>query len=67
METQTPGQIIDRFGGTGEVARIFGIKAPSVSEWRTSGIPPARLMYLRLLRPDVFAQMDNAGTKKEAA
>ena len=51
---QDPNIIIDRLGGTSEVARIFGIQPPSVSEWRSFGIPDARLMYLRLARPDVF-------------
>lgn len=49
-----PNLIIDALGGTSEVAKICGVKPPSVSEWRDSGIPRARLMYLRLLRPDVF-------------
>lgn len=45
---------IDALGGTAAVARMFGIKQPSVTKWRYSGIPPARLMYLRVVRPDVF-------------
>lgn len=49
-------KIIDALGGTSEVARICDVKPPSVSEWRDKGIPAARLMYLRLLRPDVFEQ-----------
>lgn len=59
--------LIDKLGGTTEVARIFGIKPPSVSEWRVSGIPKARLMYLRLLRPDVFDQEHNSTTERAAA
>lgn len=53
---KTPSQIIDALGGTGEVARMCRIKPPSVSLWRSGGIPPARLQYLRLLRPDVFSE-----------
>lgn len=49
-------KIIDALGGTNEVARLCGIKPGSVSGWRVSGIPQARLMYLKLLRPDVFEQ-----------
>lgn len=48
--------IIDAFGGASEMARIFDITPQAVSQWRTSGIPNARLMYLRLLRPDVFGK-----------
>lgn len=48
-------QIIDALGGTAETARICEVSMPSVSEWRSKNhIPAARLMYLRLLRPDVF-------------
>lgn len=39
---------------------------PSVSEWRTKNkIPPARMMYLRLLRPDLFG--GQRGTERKAA
>ncbi len=55
MENLTASEIIDRLGGTTEVARICRIKPPSVSEWRASGIPPARRQFLELLRPEVFA------------
>ena len=48
-------EIIDKLGGTAEVARICEVKQGSVSEWRTAGIPRARLMYLKVIRPDVFA------------
>lgn len=47
-------QIIDALGGTNEVARLCEVTAQAVSQWRTDGIPPARLMFLKLLRPDVF-------------
>lgn len=45
--------IIDSLGGTVEVARICGIKPPSVSEWKTNGIPWPWLMYFSQIRPDV--------------
>lgn len=48
-------KLINELGGTAEVARICGVKQPSVSDWRKYGIPKARLMYLQLLRPDVFS------------
>lgn len=54
MENLTASEIIDRLGGTTEVARICRIKPPSVSEWRASGIPPARRQFLELLRPEAF-------------
>lgn len=51
---RTDSELIDALGGTSAVARLFDIKPPSVSNWRTVGIPKARLMYLRLSRPDLF-------------
>lgn len=50
----TDSQIIDEFGGTSKVAEIFHITTGAVSQWRSEGIPDARLMYLKLLRPEVF-------------
>lgn len=48
-------KIIDALGGTVVVAGMFEITAGAVSQWRaTNEIPKARLMYLRLARPDVF-------------
>ncbi len=47
-------QIIDTLGGTAAVARMFKIKQPSVSEWRKTGIPSARLQFLEVVRPDIF-------------
>jgi DNA-binding transcriptional regulator YdaS (Cro superfamily) len=55
MNTQKSSQIIDRLGGTSEVAKLFGIKPPSVCRWRKSGIPPAREFSLRLMYPELFA------------
>jgi hypothetical protein len=50
-------QIIDALGGTSAVARLCEIRPPSVSGWLARGrIPKARLMYLKLARPDVFGK-----------
>lgn len=51
----TADEIIDALGGTSETARICQVKDPSVSEWRRNGIPRARLMFLKLARPEVFS------------
>jgi len=50
-----PNIVIDRLGGTTAVAKICDVKPPSVHEWRSAGIPKARLQYLRLAYPDAFA------------
>ena len=47
-------RIIDAIGGTGEVAKLCEVLPSAVSQWRYDGIPRARMMYLRLVRPDVF-------------
>lgn len=47
-------KLIDLLGGTGEVAKLCDVTVGAVSQWRKSGIPKARLMYLRVVRPDVF-------------
>lgn len=51
--------IIDTLGGTNEVARICEVSAQAVSQWREDGIPKARLMFLRVIRPDVFEKASN--------
>lgn len=55
--------IIDKLGGTAHVARMFRIKQASVSEWRNKGIPPARVMYLEVVHPELFAA-ENSSTPK---
>lgn len=42
----TPNELIDKLGGTTAVARLLGIKAPSVHAWRTGGIPDDKLIRL---------------------
>ena len=60
MRDMDANQIIDALGGTAETARICEVSMPSVSEWRSKNhIPAARLMFLRLLRPDVFSELDS--------
>jgi hypothetical protein len=63
METK-PSQVIDRLGGTVETARLCQVSKGAVSQWRTNGIPQAREMYLRAVRPDAFDQTDD---QKQAA
>lgn len=58
------GDIIDSLGGTVEVSRLCNVTKGAVSQWRENGIPEARLMYLKLARPDVF---EPATTEQKAA
>jgi hypothetical protein len=52
-------EIIDALDGTSEVAKLCNVTTGAVSQWRTHGIPEARLMYLKLARPDVFKDDDD--------
>ena len=47
----TDSEIIDTLGGTSAVAEMLGIKPPSVSEWRSTGIPENRKHTLSLMFP----------------
>lgn len=48
-------KVIDDLGGTAEVAKLCNVSMAAISQWRENGIPDARLMYLKVIRPDVFA------------
>lgn len=54
IRAMDPKTVIKNLGGTLAVARLFGIKPPSVSEWKRKGIPSARLQYIALARPDAL-------------
>lgn len=62
-----PNEIIDALGGTFRVAKLCEVRPPSVSDWRKYGIPRARMMFLRIARPEVFKKLDAQGAKKTAA
>lgn len=47
-------RIIDILGGTVAVAEMFGTTPQAVSQWRSRGLPPARELYLRDMRPDLW-------------
>lgn len=49
----TASDIIDALGGPSEVARICECSRQAVCQWRDKGIPKARLMFLKLVRPDL--------------
>ena len=69
MNTEpSASELIDRLGGTFKTAELFDLAPPSVSEWRARNcIPKARLMYLRLARPDIFQPAPRETPSREAA
>lgn len=57
-EVHPDSDLIDALGGTTEVAAVCKVSPQAVSHWRRDGIPEARRMYLRLLKPDAFRVVD---------
>lgn len=49
-------EIIEALGGSSAVAELCEVTVGAVSQWKTDGIPKARLMYLKVIRPDVFQE-----------
>lgn len=45
--------LIEKVGETGEVAELCGVTSAAVSQWKEGVIPPARLMYLKVVRPQL--------------
>lgn len=62
-----PSEIIDALGGTFRVAELCEVRPPSVSDWRKYGIPRARMMFLRVAKPEVFKELEAQSAKKAAA
>lgn len=46
--------VIDALGGTVEVARKCECNPQAVSQWRRKGLPPARRLFFKAIRPDLF-------------
>jgi hypothetical protein len=66
MDTKHPdSEIIERLGGTAAVARLCQVAQPSVSDWKKTGIPRARLMFLKLAKPEAFGSPKRGGLSKE--
>ncbi|MDF3188056.1 hypothetical protein [Pseudomonas paracarnis] len=61
-----PNEIIDALGGTFRVAELCEVRPPSVSDWRKHGIPRARMMFLRIARPEVFKKLETQSSKTAA-
>lgn len=59
--------LIDKLGGTAEVARLCRVSSQAVSKWRRDGIPEARRMYLLAIRPDLAQVSEPSSSSREAA
>lgn len=49
LDLTEPGELIDALGGTTAVARLLGLRSPSVADWRKTGIPVARRWRLAVI------------------
>lgn len=47
-------KIIEDIGGTGVTASVCEVSSQAVSKWKRTGIPKARLMFLREKFPKIF-------------
>lgn len=51
--------------GTPALMEMFEITKGAVSQWRTSGIPKARLMYLELHSPELFVDFNKSKSSSQ--
>jgi hypothetical protein len=49
-------EIIDRLGGTGEVAKYTELTTGAISQWRWNGMPEPWKKYFKTIRPDAFSK-----------
>lgn len=59
-------EIIESLGGTAEVSRIFDLSMPSVSDWKKTGIPKARMMFLEVAHPRALRGIDIGAATSDA-
>jgi hypothetical protein len=57
--------LIERIG-TPALMSMFEITKGAVSQWRTNGIPKARLMYLELHSPELFVDFNKSKSSKQS-
>lgn len=51
-------QIIKSLGGVAATAKLCEVTMSAVSQWEENGIPHARLMFLKLARPEAFDELE---------
>jgi len=63
----TDAELIKELGGARAVAKLCDVSTAAVHAWARNGIPRARVLHLRVVRPDLFPIpqepiMQSAGT-----
>lgn len=61
----THSDLLDKIGSSTELAHEFGVTVGAISQWRTDGIPKARLMYLELKYKKAFKDVELIPPMKE--
>lgn len=56
-------RLIDAIGGTKAAAHLMGVSSGRVSQMRHEGIPPVRLVQIKYLRPELFRERCESGSK----
>lgn len=51
--------------GTVPLMAMFDISKGAISQWRSNGIPKARLMYLELSHPELFSDSPKSKSLKQ--
>jgi predicted transcriptional regulator len=65
MSKKSISSIVQELGGTGAVADLCHVSSQAVSQWiAKEKIPQARLLFLQLLKPEVFEEEEQ---EQEAA
>lgn len=59
--------LIKSLGGPAAAAKLFEVTPQAVSQWASKGIPRARLMYLKVVRPDLFVPQEPRRKSERAA
>lgn len=57
--------LIEQFDGTSKVAALCEVRPPSITAWRTKGVPHAWNKYFKLLNPKLYRAAERAAAKAE--
>ena len=57
---------VDKAGGVGKLAEVFGITVSAVSQWPEGPLPDARMYELRFKRPGWFADAQAIHPEQQA-
>ena len=53
-DAEQASALIDALGGTGQVAALCSVRAPSISQWRKRGIPRPWALFFLAKYPEKF-------------